>query len=71
MYCMLIHGRIYDKRPNEFIITEGKEMAKKKYTAIVDLSDIKIRIPVPKPGKDHGDKTKYRRKPKYPKKLEE
>lgn len=46
-------------------------MAKKKYTAIVDLSDIKIRIPVPKPGKDHGDKTKYRRKPKYPKKLEE
>lgn len=39
-------------------------------TIVVDVSDTKIRIPIPKPGKDHGDKTKYRRKPKH-RKLEE
>ena len=46
-------------------------MGKKKIVMIVDLSDIKIRFPVPKPGSDHGDKNKYTRKPKHKIKLED
>ena len=47
------------------------EMVKKKIILNVDLSDIKIRIPIPKPGSDHGDKKKYKRKSKHQNKLEE
>ena len=46
-------------------------MGKKKMTMIVDLSDVKIRFPIPKPGDDHGDKKKYNRKKKHKNKVEE
>lgn len=46
-------------------------MAKNDKYAKSGRQSVKIRIPVAKPGIRHGDKTKYNRKPKYPKKVEE
>ena len=46
-------------------------MAKNSKYAKSEKVEIKTRIPVAKPGIRHGDKTKYNRKPKYPKKVEE
>lgn len=46
-------------------------MAKNDKYVKTGKANVKIRIPIPKPGIDHGDKTKYDRKPKHQKKWED
>jgi len=43
-------------------------MSDKKFKIIIKEGDIKIRIPIYRPGHVHKDKTKYNRKKKHKKK---